>query len=239
MINWELQNLLVWHIHQTHTHLNHKIQTWITKGITTTRRFRNICHTRPNYKREVRFNHLLNNKSRYIGLENTIIEEIKHLSCWTKRRIIYCSPSYHLYDINKLLSGIKEIISTGTPINSYEKLILWKHTWPVHDHEEYYFSPVRKFTVWQNFVFLWRLVSFILSIYIYIYTSHDFMYVFANINCTTRLLVMDILFTYLPGYDWGTIICFYNRLFFSEILFLKKVECTAQYIFTTSYQAVM
>ena len=41
-----------------------------------------------------------------------------------KRRIIYCSPSYHLCNINKLLSGIKESISTGTPINSYEKLIL-------------------------------------------------------------------------------------------------------------------
>ena len=60
--------------------------------------------------------------------------------------------------------------------------------------------------------------------YIYIYTSHDFMYVFVNINCTTRLLVMDILFTHLPGYVWGTTICFSNRLFFSEILFLKELD---------------
>ena len=37
----------------------------------------NICNTRRTYKREVKFNHLLHNKSRYNGLEHIIIAEIK------------------------------------------------------------------------------------------------------------------------------------------------------------------
>ena len=37
----------------------------------------NICYTSTNHKREVKFNLLLYNKSRYNGLENTIIDEVK------------------------------------------------------------------------------------------------------------------------------------------------------------------
>ena len=41
------------------------------------------------------------------------------------------------------------------------------------------------------------------------------MYVFVNINYTIRLIVMDILFTHLPGYALRNI-----HLFFQQIGFL-------------------
>ena len=49
----------------------------------------NICHTRRSYKSEIRFNHLSYNKSRFNGLENTIIDEIKRLSNYNKISILW------------------------------------------------------------------------------------------------------------------------------------------------------
>ena len=48
-----------------------------------------ICHTAPSYRRELRFNHLSYNKSRYNGLGSIIIEEIKKLSNHNKISILW------------------------------------------------------------------------------------------------------------------------------------------------------
>ena len=54
-------------------------------------------HTTPNHKREVRFNYLLYNKSRYNGLGNITIGKIKNLSNYYKISILWllCSMNKH------------------------------------------------------------------------------------------------------------------------------------------------
>ena len=111
-------------------------------------------------------------------------------------------------DVNNLLSGTKEGISTGTPVSLCEKLILQIHAEPVHDHDEYGFFTGNKFYQMIKFCILMtsgfihiKYVCMYVCIYIYIHTRHDFIHVFINIIFTIRLLVMNILFIYLSGYD--------------------------------------
>ena len=89
----------------------------------------NICHTRRTYKRQVKFNHLLHNKSRYNGLEHTIIAEIKKLSYYNKISILWL-----LCSLDKQKSSHSPIAHKSSRIEDTSYSQVGRHSQIPHFH---------------------------------------------------------------------------------------------------------